>query len=150
MAGEFENVPFHCSRYYDIVNQASTGQPAPLLTENLNTGRRNKPQMNDMLTQTHTPGMRADRDAELGGHQQNGENLTHTSEADGVYLADVDGFRLEKLLEDHPVMRVFTSGDANAVRFESLPNGSVAENIIRGGRLLDEPSIRRSEQFSVK
>ena len=33
MASEFENVPFHCSRYYNIVDQASTDQPAPLLTE---------------------------------------------------------------------------------------------------------------------
>lgn len=106
--------------------------------------------MNDMLAQTHTPRMRAHRDAELGGHQQNSENLTHTSKADGVYLADIDGFRLEKLLEDHPVVRVFTSGNADAVRFESLPNGSVTENIIRSSRLLNEPSVWQSGQSCVK
>jgi hypothetical protein len=81
--------------------------------------------MNDMLAQTHTPGMRADRDTKLVGHQQNSENLTHTSESDGVNLTDVDGFGLEKLLEDHPVVRVFTGRDANTVRSEGLSDGGM-------------------------
>lgn len=82
--------------------------------------------MNDMLTQTHTPRMRADRDTILGRHQQNGKNLAHTSEPDRVDLADVDGFGLEELLEDHPVMCVFAGRDADPVRFESLPDGGMA------------------------
>ena len=82
--------------------------------------------MNNMLAQTHTPGMGADRDTKLGGHQQNSKNLTHTSEPDGVDLADVDGFGLKKLLEDHPVMCVFTGCDSNTVRFESLSDGGMA------------------------
>ena len=82
--------------------------------------------MNDVFAQTHTSGVRADRDAELGRHQQNGENLAHASEPDRVDLADVDGFGLEELLEDHPVMCVFAGRDADAVRFESLPDGGMA------------------------
>jgi len=40
-------------------------------------------------------------------------------------LADVDGFGLEKLLEDNPVMCVFAGRDANAVRFECFADGGV-------------------------
>ena len=81
--------------------------------------------MNDMLAQTNTPGMRADNDTKLGGHQQNSENLTHASEPDGIDLADVDSFSLEKLLEDHPVMCVFTGRYANTVQFECLSDGGM-------------------------
>jgi len=123
MVSKLEDVTFHRARHHDIVYQASGSQP--------NLGRAppvegNQPQMNDMLAQTHTPGMRADNDTKLGSHQQNSENLTHTSEPDGVDLADVDCFGLEKLLEDHPVMCVFTGRDANTVRFESLSDSGMA------------------------
>ena len=95
--------------------------------------------MNDVLAQTYTPGMRADRDTKLGSHQQNGENLTYTSKADGVDLTDIDGFDLEKLLEDHPVMCVFTGRDANTIRLECLSDRGMAEDIVWGSRFLDEP-----------
>jgi hypothetical protein len=95
--------------------------------------------MDDVFAQTHTPGMGADGDAELGRHQQNREDLTHAGETDGVDLTDVDCFGLEKLLENHPVMRVFTSRDADAVRLESLSDGGMAEDVVWSSRLLDEP-----------
>lgn len=95
--------------------------------------------MNDMFAQTHTSCMGADGDTKLGGHQQNGENLAHTSEADGVDLADIDGLRLEKLLEDHPVVCMFASRDADAVWLESLSDGGMTEDIIWGGGFLYEP-----------
>jgi len=101
--------------------------------------------MNDMLAQTHTPGMRADRDTKLGGHQQNSEHLTHTSEADGVNLADVDGFSLEQLLEDHPVMCMFACRDANTIWLESLSDGGMTEDIVWSSGLFNEPGGRRSE-----
>ena len=96
--------------------------------------------MNDMLAQTHTPGMRADRDTKFGGHQQNSENLAHTSKPDGVDLADVDGFGLKKLLEDHSVMCVFTGRNTNAVRFECLSDGGMTQDVIWGSGFLDEPT----------
>jgi hypothetical protein len=83
--------------------------------------------------------MRADRDAELGGHKQNSKHLAHTSKANGVDLTDVDGFGLEKLLEDHSVMCVLTRRDANAVRLESLSDRGMAEDIVRSSGFLDEP-----------
>ena len=95
--------------------------------------------MNDMLAQAHTSCMRADGDTKLGGHQQNGEDLAHTSEANGVDLTDVDGLGLEKLLEDHPVVCVLASRDTNTVWLESLSDGSMTENVIWGGRFLYEP-----------
>ena len=96
--------------------------------------------MNDVLTQTHTPGVGADGDTKLGGHQQDCEDLTHTGEPDGVNLAHIDSFRLEKLLENHPVMCMFTSCHTNTVRFESLPDGSMTQDIVRSSGFLDEPN----------
>jgi hypothetical protein len=95
--------------------------------------------MDDMLAQTHAPGMGADGDPEFGGHQQNCEDLAHTSEADGVNLTDVDCFGLEKLFENHPVMCVFTCRDADTIRLESLSDGGMTEDIVWSSRLLDEP-----------
>jgi len=95
--------------------------------------------MNNVLAQAHPSGMRTYGNAKLGCHQQNGENLAHTSEADGVDLADVDGFGLEKLLEDHPVMRMLTGRDANTVRLKSLSDGGMAEDIVRSSGFLNEP-----------
>jgi len=123
VVSKLENVTFHRARNHDIVDQASGSQPTSARALSV---EGNRPQMNYMLTQTHTPRMRADRDTKLGGHQQNSENLAHTSEPDGVDLADVNGFGLEELLEDHPVMCMFAGRDANAVRFESLPDGGMA------------------------
>jgi hypothetical protein len=138
MVGKFEDIPFHRARYRDIVDQASGGQPTLLRT---GYGREmgDQPQMNNVFAQAHAPGVRADGDAELGGHQQDRENLTHTSEADGIDLADVDGFGLEKLLEDHPVVRVLASCDADTVWLESLSDSSVAEDIVGSSGLFDEP-----------
>jgi len=101
--------------------------------------------MNNVLAQTHTSSVRADRDTELGGHQQHGEDLAHAGKADGVDLADVDGFGLEELLEDHPVVCVLTGRDADPIRLESLSDGGVTENIIWSSRFLDEPGVKVRE-----
>lgn len=95
--------------------------------------------MNDVLAQTHTSRMGTDGNSKLGSHQQNGKDLTYTSEADGVNLADVDSFGLEKLLKDHPVVCMFAGRDANPIRLEGLSDGRMAEDIIRSSRFLDEP-----------
>ena len=95
--------------------------------------------MDDMFAQTHTPGMGTDGDAELCGHQQNRKDLTYTSKADRVNLADIDCFGLEKLLENNPVVGMFTSRDAYTIRLESLSDGGMAEDIVWSSRLLDEP-----------
>lgn len=97
-----------------------------------------------MFAQTHTPGMGTDRDTKLGGHQQYRENLTHTSETDGVNLADIDCFSLEKLLENNSIVSMFTSRDTDPIRLESLSDGSMPEDIVWSSRLLDEPRRRRS------
>lgn len=82
--------------------------------------------MNNVFAQAHTPGVRADGDTKLGGHQQNGEDLTHTGKPDGVDLTDVDGFGLEELLKDHPVVCVLAGRDPDAVWLEGFSDGGVA------------------------
>jgi hypothetical protein len=43
-----------------------------------------------------------------------------------VNLTDVNRFRLQELLEHHPIVRMFASGDSYAVWFERLTNCGVA------------------------
>ena len=95
--------------------------------------------MNNVFAQTHTSGVRTDRDIEFGGHEQHGEDLTHASKADGVDLADVDGFGLEKLLEYHPVVCMLTGRDADSIRLESLSDGGMTDDIVWSSGLLDKP-----------
>jgi hypothetical protein len=59
------------------------------------------PATHDVFTETDTTGVRADWDAEFGGHQHDTENLVDTSDPARVDLADVDGVGLQQLLEDH-------------------------------------------------
>lgn len=49
-----------------------------------------------------------DWDAKLGSHQENSQDLVHTSKTAGVDLADVDGVGLKKLLEDHAIVGVLS------------------------------------------
>jgi hypothetical protein len=49
----------------------------------------------------------------------------------------------------HPVVRVLTGGDANAVWLESLADGGVADGIIRRCGLLNEPRLERLELLHV-
>src|SRR5256712_11738818 len=89
-----------------------------------------------VLAQPDASGMRADRYAELRGHQQHGEDLVYAAEAARVDLAEADGLRLEKLLEDHAVLAVLAGGHAD--RRDGLRDGGVAEHVV-GARGLFHP-----------
>ena len=83
--------------------------------------------------------MRANGDAKLGRHQQDGQDLAHSSQSTRVDLADIDSLGLQQLLEGHSVVSVFSRSDTDPVGFQLLPDGSVTEGIVRRGRLLDKP-----------
>ena len=51
--------------------------------------------MQDEFAQADTAGVRADRDAELGGEQQDGEVLVDAADAGRVDLDDIEGAGLE-------------------------------------------------------
>ena len=56
-----------------------------------------------VLAQPDAARMRAGGHAELGRHQQDGQDLVDSAEPAGVDLADIDGAGLEQLLEDDAV-----------------------------------------------
>ena len=93
----------------------------------------------DVFTEPDTASMRTDGDSKLGRHQQDGQDLAHTSQSTRVDLTHVDGFGLQELLEGHSVVSVFTGGDTDPVGLELLPDRGVTKRIIRRGGLLDEP-----------
>jgi len=59
--------------------------------------------------------------------------FVNTSKSDSIDLADVNGVSLKKLLECDAILGCLSSCDTNAERLESLPDGSVAKDIVRIG-----------------
>ena len=63
-------------------------------------------------------------------------------------MADVDSLCLEELFEYHPVVGMFSGGDADSVGLESFSDGSVTENVVGSRGFFDEPtgkSVRNRE-----
>lgn len=102
-----------------------------------------------VLRETDTTRVRNDRYAELLCDEEDSEDLVDTTHAASIDLADIDGTLLQELLEDDTVLAHLTSSDTNAVRLECLTNGLVAEDIVRAGRLLDEPRLELGELLHV-
>src|SRR3954447_16544229 len=75
-------------------------------------------QVLDVLAQPDSPGVRADGDAELPGHQYDRQALVHAAQAAGVDLAELDRPGLQELLEDNPVRAVLPGRDADAERVD--------------------------------
>ena len=87
------------------------------------------------LAQADAAGMRADRHAELGGHEQHGEHLVHAAQPARVDLAHRDRLCLQQLLEHHPVVDVLAGCDAD--RGHAPGDRRVPQDVVRAGRLLD-------------
>ena len=92
-----------------------------------------------VLAQPHAAGVRADRHAELGGHQQHGDHLVDAAQAAAVDLAEVDRTRLEQLLEHDAVLHVLAGRNAN--RRDCLAYALVSEHVVGAGRLFDPPWV---------
>src|SRR5579884_743796 len=89
--------------------------------------------------------MRADRDTELGRHQQNRQDFVYSADAAGIDLADADGVCLKELLEDDTILHMLSGGNTNW-RNGSC-NGSMTKNIIWTGRLLDPERIESRQML---
>ena len=93
--------------------------------------------MLDHLAESDAAGVRADGDADLGGHQVDGQYvieatavekgkecgsttqesrnlITYKPHSGGVDLAELHGARLQELLEHHPVLAHLARGHADA------------------------------------
>ena len=92
-------------------------------------------QVLDHLAQAHAAGVRAHGHAELGRQQQIGDVLVDPGHPARVDLHDVDGPRLQQLLEDHPVGGVLAGGHLHRLHRPADLGG--AEDVVRAGGLLD-------------
>lgn len=102
-----------------------------------------------IFRQSHTTGMRNNGNVEFFRHQQNGEDFVDASHAAGVNLADVNGARGEKLLEDDTILAHLAGGDADVVWPESIADGLVAQDVVGGGGLFDEPGLKFFEVLHI-
>ncbi|GAA4938390.1 hypothetical protein GCM10023238_00090 [Streptomyces heliomycini] len=100
-------------------------------------------QVLDEFAQADPAGVRAHRDAVLGGEQQDGEVLGDAADPGGVDLDDVEGAGLEELLEDDPVLRVLAGGHLH--RGDGAADGRVAEDVVGAGGLLDPVRVELRE-----
>lgn len=94
--------------------------------------------------QAHATRVRHDGDAELARQEQDGKDLVHAADAAGVGLEDGQGSRLQELLEDHAVLAHLAGGNADGAVggvLEGLLDGGVAEDVVGGGGLFDEPGF---------
>lgn len=70
-----------------------------------------------VLWKADATGVGDDGDVELGGHEQDGNDLVDAAEAAGIDLADVDCAAGEELLEHDAVLAHFAGGDADVEGF---------------------------------
>jgi len=109
----------------------------------------NRTQMLRIFGETDTAAVGYNWDVELLCHQKNGEDLINTTHTAGIDLADVNGAGCEELFEDDAVLAHFTRRDTDAVGAESVADGFVAEDIVGGGGLFDEPGLEFLEVLHV-
>ena len=78
MIDELDHPPLECSRYRDVIEHR---------------------QVLDELAQSHAAGVWADRNAELGRHQDDGKVLVDTTQPTAIDLAEADRVGLKELFE---------------------------------------------------
>ncbi len=96
-----------------------------------------------VLAEAHAAGVRADRNAEFRGQQDDGEVLVHAGQAAAVDLANVHRLSLHELLKHDAILAVLAGGDADAGHFAA--DARVAEDVVRAGRLFHPPGVERLE-----
>lgn len=89
-----------------------------------------------IFAQANAAGMRPDREVVFSGHQLNSEDFVQSSETASVNLNDVNGVIGDELFEEDAVLAAFACRDFD--RGDVFTDGTVSENVIGAGRLLDE------------
>src|SRR5919202_2139571 len=92
-----------------------------------------------VLAQADAPRVRADRHAELPGHEEDGEDLVHTAQTAGIYLAEANGVCLQELLEDDAVLAVLARGDSYGS--DGFRDPGVSQNVVGAGGFLHPPRV---------
>src|SRR5690242_11969402 len=92
-----------------------------------------------VFTQADTARVWADRDTEVGCHQEYRQHFIDTTHAAGIDLANANGVRLKELLENDTILHMLSGGNTN--RRNGACNGGVSKYIIRAGRLFDPERV---------
>src|SRR5689334_18918772 len=87
--------------------------------------------------------MRAHGDAELRRHEHYRENLVDAAQTTAVDLTKANCLRLHELLEDHAILALLTSRDAD--RRDRFRDSRVAEHVVRARGLFDPPGVEARE-----
>ena len=82
-------------------------------------------------------------------HEQDGQDLVHSSQATCIDLADVNCTRHNQLLEDYAVLAHFSCCNTYVQRLEGFTDGFVAEDVVGRRGLLYEPGLERCKLFHV-
>src|SRR5271154_862229 len=82
-------------------------------------------------------------------HEKNSQYFVDTTKTTSINLRDVDRFCLEHLLPDNSVLTLFSSSNANVVRFKLSTNSCMTQDIIRRCRFLYKPGFILGELFHV-
>lgn len=114
-----------------------------------NTDIIDSAQMLCVFRQAHTTRVRDDRDIEFLGHEKNGQDFVDTTHSASVDLADVNSARGEELLENYAVLAHFSGSNADPIGAESVSDGFMAKNVVRGSWLFDEPGFELFEVLHV-
>src|SRR5258706_8547277 len=93
-----------------------------------------------IFAQANASRVRADRDAELGGHKENRQDFVYPADAAGINLADGNGVGLKKLLEDDTILHMLTGGNTNPR--DHTRNHGMSNNIRRAGELFNPEGVK--------
>lgn len=135
MVDIFQDVPFHRSRYGNVINQTERS-----VTKMEPDCRFSLPQMNHIFAQTHTSSMWTNDHTKFSRHQQHAQNLTNTRKTTRVNLTNINSLSLQQLFEHHSIMSVFSRRHSNPVRLQCFANGRMSEDIIWSSWLFNKPA----------
>src|SRR5262249_42113956 len=96
-------------------------------------------EMLHVLAESDAARVRTDRNAEFRRHQEHGKHFVHAAEATAVDLTKTNCLCLEKLLEQHAILTMLTS--RNADWCDRTRDRRMSEDVVRARRLLDPPGI---------
>jgi para-nitrobenzyl esterase len=97
----------------------------------------------DVFAEADAAGVGADRDAEFGSEEDDGEVLVDAGKAAAIDLTDVEGAGLKELLEEDAILALLAGGDADAGDFAA--DAGVAEDVVGAGGLLHPPRVELLE-----
>ena len=92
---------------------------------------------------------RVQRLVELCSHQHDGHDLVQSAQTTSIRLDVVQRLRLQELLEHDTILAMLAGGDFDVVLAQGSADSGVAEDVVRGGRFLDEERFEGGEVSEI-